>query len=97
MTDEQIKNARALRGSGLAKKELMRIIKGADQEEQRFMLRFFKTADIQDELDRRSDHLIAAIEKILDAADNAKTSITDLRDAELFIDAITATLRGMVK
>ena len=43
MTDEQKKMARALRGSGLAKKELMRIVKGADQEEQRFMLRFFKT------------------------------------------------------
>ena len=97
MTDEQRKMARALRGSGMAKKELRRTVIAADREEQQFMLRFFKTADIQEELDRRTTNLVSAINKICEAADNAKNSITDLNDAELFIEAITATLRGMVK
>lgn len=83
--------------SGLAKKELMQLVKAATPWEQRFMLKFFNTEDIYNELYRRGDVLNESINKILDAADNAKNCISDLQDAEAFISAITATLRGLVK
>ena len=83
--------------SGLAKKELMQRVKASTSWEQRFMLKFFNTEDIYNELYRRGDVLNESINKILDAADNAKNSISDLQDAEAFISAITATLRGLVK
>ena len=83
--------------SGLAKKELMHRVKGAAPWEQRFMLKFFNTKDMYAELQRRGDLMNDSINKILDAADNAKNNISDLEDAEAFISAITATLRGIVK
>ena len=83
--------------SGLAKEELMRIVKSSAPWEQRFMLKFFKTKDMNIELQRRSELMQESIIKILNAADNAKDSISDLEDAEVFISAITATLRGIVK
>lgn len=83
--------------SGMAKDELMRLIVASAPWEQRFMLKFFKTRDLYAELERRGNLLNDSITKILDAADNAKSSITDLEDAEAFISAITATLRGLVK
>ena len=83
--------------SGMAKDELMRLIVASAPWEQRFMLKFFKTKDINIELQRRGELMQDSIIKILDAADNAKDSISDLEDAEAFISAITATLRGIVK
>lgn len=83
--------------SGLAREELMRIVKSSAPWEQRFMLKFFKTKDMNIELQRRGELMQDSIMKILDAADNAKDSISDLEDAEAFISAITATLRGIVK
>lgn len=83
--------------SGLAREELMRIVISSAPWEQRFMLKFFKTKDINIELQRRGELMQDSIIKILDAADSAKDSISDLEDAEAFISAITATLRGIVK
>lgn len=83
--------------SGMAKQELMQRVKAAAPWEQRFMLKFFNTKDIYSELQRRGDLMYDSINKILDAADSAKNSISDLSDAEAFISAITATLRGIVK
>ena len=97
MTEHEKQEARYLRGSGLAKAELRRTIKAADSEERIYMLQFFTSKELTDEVDRRYALVGDTIEKICDAVDNAKESLSDLQDAEAFITAITAVLRGVVK
>ena len=97
MTEQEKQEARYLRGSGLAKAELRRTIKAADLEERTYMLQFFTSKELTDEVDRRYALVGDTIEKICDAVDNAKESLSDLQDAEAFISAITAVLRGVVK
>lgn len=97
MTEQEKQEARYLRGSGLAKAELRRTIKAADPEERIYMLQFFTSKELTDEVDRRYALVGDTIEKICDAVDNAKDSLSDLQDAEAFITAITAVLRGVVK
>ena len=87
---------RALRGSGLAKGELKRIVQAADPEEQQFMLKFFKTADLNSEIERRTEIAFKSVNKVLDAAYNASNTISDLEDAEAFIKAVISTIRGIV-
>lgn len=97
MTEQEKQQARYLRGSGLAKAELRRTIKGADLEERLYMLQFFTSKELSVEVDRRYALLGETIQNICDAVDNAKESLSDLQDAEAFITAITAVLRGIVK
>lgn len=97
MTEQEKQEARYLRGSGLAKAELRRTIKGADPEERTYMLQFFTSKELTDEVDRRYVLVGDTIANICDAVDNAKESLSDLQDAEAFISAITAVLRGIVK
>lgn len=97
MTDEEKIRASILRSSGLARNEIRRLIQAADHEERQYMLRFFSTKDLNKELQRRTDSVSEAVIRICDAVDGAKNSISDLEDAEAFIKAITATLRGIVK
>ena len=81
----------------IAKQKLRQFIKAADPDEKRFMLKFYETRYLNDELSRRTETTQEAILKICDAAENAKNSITDLEDAEQFLEAIVATLRGIAK
>ena len=97
MTEQEKQEARYLRGSGLAKAELRRTIKAADPEERAYMLQFFTSKELTDEVDRRYVLVGETIQNICDAIDNASESISDLQDAEAFITAITAVLRGVVK
>lgn len=97
MTEQEKQEARYLRGSGLAKAELRRTIIAADPEERTYMLQFFTSKELTDEVDRRYALVGDTIQKICDAVDNAKESLSDLQDAEAFISAITAVLRGVVK
>ncbi len=97
MTEQEKQEARYLRGSGLAKGELRRTIKAADPEERTYMLQFFTSKELTDEVDRRYVLVGETIQNICDAIDNASESISDLQDAEAFISAITAVLRGVVK
>ena len=97
MTEQEKQEARYLRGSGLAKAELRRTIKAADPEERSYMLQFFNSKELTDEVDRRYVLVGETIQNICDAIDNASESISDLQDAEAFISAITAVLRGVVK
>lgn len=92
--ENQIKK---LRTTPLAKQQLRQFIKAADQEEKRFMLKFFDTKDINDEIERRTQVIQEAVISICNAAENASHSITDLEDAEAFIQAIISTLRGIAK
>lgn len=97
MTEQEKQEARYLRGSGLAKAELRRTIKAADPEERSYMLQFFTSKELTDEVDRRYVLVGETIQNICNAIDNASESISDLQDAEAFISAITAVLRGVVK
>lgn len=97
MSEQEKQEARYLRGSGLAKAELRRTIKAADPEERTYMLQFFTSKELTDEVDRRYVLVGETIQNICDAIDNASESISDLQDAEAFISAITAVLRGVVK
>lgn len=97
MNEQEKQEARYLRGSGLAKAELRRTIKAADAEERTYMLQFFTSKELTDEIDRRYVLVGDTIANICDAIDNASESISDLQDAEAFISAITAVLRGVVK
>ncbi len=97
MTEQEKQEARYLRGSGLAKAELRRTIKSADPEERTYMLQFFTSKELTDEVDRRYALVGDTIANICDAVDNAKESLSDLQDAEAFITTITAVLRGVVK
>lgn len=92
--ENQIKK---LRTTPLAKQQLRQFIKAADPEEKRFMLKFFDTKDINDEIERRTQVIQEAVISICNAAENASHSITDLEDAEAFIQAIISTLRGIAK
>ena len=86
-----------LRTTPLAKQQLRQFIKAADPDEKRFMLKFFDTKDINDEMERRTQLITEAVNTICNAAENASHSIKDLEDAEAFIQAIISTLRGIAK
>ena len=94
----QIENQiKQLRATPLAKQQLRQFIKGASREEKQFMLKFFDTADLNREIARRTETVQEAVLKICTAAENASHSINDLEDAELFLQAIISTLRGIAK
>ena len=97
ITQQMEQQIRKLRTTPLAKQQLRQFIKAADPEEKRIMLKFFDTKDINDEIERRTQVIQDAVITICNAAENASHSITDLEDAEAFIQAIISTLRGIAK